>query len=285
MGKHFTLDKIPDMTGKVCIVTGGNTGIGKVCVLELAKKNAHVIVASRTPSKALAAIEEIKAETKNEKVEFIQLDLLSLASVTKFINEFKAKNLPLHLLLNNAGLAHFYLTTQLLPVLEQSQPSRVVNVSSSAHQMAYFSGFNLDNLNDESKYSPALNYALTKTANILFSRELAQRLEKKGVKNVYVNSNHPGVVKTELTRYNGPLLTFLVRSVSMNTEDGAITQMYLATSPEVEQRDIRGQYYVPYASPSKPFSHATSQKNQTKLWDFTEKILYEKVPGYAGAGI
>jgi retinol dehydrogenase-12 len=103
--------------------------------------------------------------------------------------------------------------------------------------------------------------------------------------NVYVNSNHPGVVKTELTRYNGPLLTFLVRSVSMNTEDGAITQMYLATSTEVEQRDIRGQYYVPYASPSKPFSHATSQKNQTKLWDFTEKILYEKVPGYAGAGI
>jgi NAD(P)-dependent dehydrogenase (short-subunit alcohol dehydrogenase family) len=78
--------------------------IGKVCVLELAKKNAHVIVASRTPSKALAVIEEIKAETKSDKIEFIQLDLLSLASVTKFISEFKAKNLPLHLLLNNAGV-------------------------------------------------------------------------------------------------------------------------------------------------------------------------------------
>ncbi|KAH8551821.1 hypothetical protein BGW37DRAFT_455754 [Umbelopsis sp. PMI_123] len=306
MGKHFTLDKIPDMTGKVCIVTGGNTGIGKVCVLELAKKNAHVIVASRTPSKALAVIEEIKAETKNEKVEFIQLDLLSLASVTKFVSEFKAKNLPLHLLLNNAGvmacpfalsedgyesqfatnhLAHFYLTTQLLPVLEQSQPSRIVNVSSMAHKNTIFRGFTLDNLNDESKYSPNLNYALTKTANILFSRELSQRLEKKGVKSVYVNSNHPGIVRTELVRHNGPVANFFIRAMSMNAEDGAITQMYLATSPEVEQKDIRGQYYIPYASPSKPLSFATSQENQTTLWDFTEKILYEKVPGYAGAGI
>jgi NAD(P)-dependent dehydrogenase (short-subunit alcohol dehydrogenase family) len=78
--------------------------IGKICALELAKKNAHVIVAARTPSKALVVVDEIKAETKNEKVEFIQLDLLSLASVSKFIAEFKAKNLPLHLLLNNAGV-------------------------------------------------------------------------------------------------------------------------------------------------------------------------------------
>lgn len=78
--------------------------IGKACVSAFAKKNAHVIIASRTPSKALAVVEEIKTETKNENVEFIQLDLLSLASVTKFANEFKAKKLPLHILLNNAGV-------------------------------------------------------------------------------------------------------------------------------------------------------------------------------------
>ncbi|KAI8578695.1 hypothetical protein K450DRAFT_246083 [Umbelopsis ramanniana AG] len=306
MGKNFTLEQIPDMTGKVCIVTGGNTGIGKVCALELVKKNAHVIVASRTPSKALATIEEIKAETKSDKIEFIQLDLLSLASVTKFISEFKAKNLPLHLLLNNAGvmacpfalsedgiesqfatnhLAHFYLTTQLLPILEQSQPSRIVNVSSSAHKMLLFHGFTLDTLNEKSKYSPSVAYARTKTCNVLFTRELDQRLQKKGVKNLYVNSNHPGIVRTELVRHNGPVLNAIIRQFSIDANDGAITQMYLATSPEVEAKDIHGQYYVPFAEPSTPSGYAATQENQTKLWDFTEKILSEKVPGYAGAGI
>jgi NAD(P)-dependent dehydrogenase (short-subunit alcohol dehydrogenase family) len=201
--------------------------------LELAKKNAHVIIASRTPSKGQAAVDEIKAETKNEKVEFMQLDLLTLASVTNFVNEFKAKNLQLHLLLNNAGvmscpfalsedgyesqfatnhvssehkrekrdvtgtvilntfycnyliksqLAPFYLTTQLLPILEQSQPSRIVNVSSMAHKAIYFHGLSLDKLNDKSKYNEHIAYGRSKTCNILFTRELSDRLEKKGVK-------------------------------------------------------------------------------------------------------
>ena len=202
--------------------------------MELAKKNAHVIVASRTPSKGQAAVDEIKAETKNEKIEFMQLDLLTLASVTNFVKEFKAKNLQLHLLLNNAGvmscpfalsedgyesqfatnhvssehkrerekrcngyslikhillqiliksqLAPFYLTTQLLPILEQSQPSRIVNVSSMAHKTIYFHGLSLDKLNDKSKYNEHVAYGRSKTCNILFTRELSDRLEKKGVK-------------------------------------------------------------------------------------------------------
>ncbi|KAH8548928.1 hypothetical protein BGW37DRAFT_504359 [Umbelopsis sp. PMI_123] len=307
MGKNFTLDQVPDMTGKVCIVTGGNTGIGKICALELAKKNAHVIVAARTSSKALVVVDEIKAETKNEKVEFIQLDLLSLASVCKFIAEFKAKNLPLHLLLNNAGvmacpyglskdgyetqfatnhLAHFYLTTQLLPILEQNQPSRVVNVSSAAHKIIYFHGLSLDKLNDESKYSANIAYGRSKACNILFTRELSQRLQEKGIKTLYVNSNHPGMVRTELMRHtHNPILRAIVQPGSVSPEEGAITQMYLATSPEVEEKGIHGKYYVPYAVESSPSGHASSQANQTELWDFTEKILYEKVPGYAGAGI
>ncbi|CAO3679550.1 unnamed protein product [Umbelopsis vinacea] len=307
MGKRFQLEQVPDMTGKVCIVTGANTGIGKVCALELAKKNAHVIVASRTPSKGQAAVDEIKAETKNEKIEFMQLDLLTLASVTNFVKEFKAKNLQLHLLLNNAGvmscpfalsedgyesqfatnhLAPFYLTTQLLPILEQSQPSRIVNVSSMAHKTIYFHGLSLDKLNDKSKYNEHVAYGRSKTCNILFTRELSDRLEKKGVKSLYVNCNHPGVVRTELMRHiTNPVAKYFTHAMSIDVEDGAITQMYLATSPEVEDQDIKGKYYVPYGVAATPIGHATSQKNQTELWDFTEKILHEKVPGYAGAGI
>ena len=106
------------------------------------------------------------------------------------------------------------------------------------------------------------------------------------VQNLYVNCNHPGVVRTELMRHTGnPIFRAIVHSMSIEAEDGAITQMYLATSPEVEEKDIHGKYYVPYAVEATPQSHATSQANQTELWDFTEKILYEKVPGYAGAGI
>jgi retinol dehydrogenase-12 len=86
-------------------------------------------------------------------------------------------------------------------------------------------------------------------------------------------------------RHNGAVAKFFIRAISIDTEDGAITQMYLATSPEVEEKDIRGQYYVPYGEPATPWGYATSQENQTKLWDFTEKILHEKVPDYAGAGI
>ncbi|KAG2172687.1 hypothetical protein INT43_000034, partial [Umbelopsis isabellina] len=307
MGKrNFELDQIPDMTGKVCIVTGGNTGIGKVSALELAKHNAHVILAARTPSKGQAAAEEIKAETKNDKVEFMKLDLLSLSSVMEFVKDFKAKNLPLHLLLNNAGvmacpwalseegiesqfatnhLAPFYLTTQLLPILEQSQPSRIVNISSLAHKSIIFNGLSLNKIQDKSSYNARTAYARSKACNILFTRELAQRLEKKNVKNLYVNSCHPGVVDTEIARYATFPFKQIIDWMKINPQDGALTQLYLSTSPEIEKKDIRGKYYVPFASEATPQSHSTSQKNQTELWDYTEKILREKIPGYTDAGI
>ncbi|KAG2186163.1 hypothetical protein INT43_002601 [Umbelopsis isabellina] len=309
MGRNFNLDEIPDMTGKVCIVTGGNTGIGKICVQELAKKNAHVIVASRTPSKGQAVVDEVKESTKNDKVEFMQLDLLSLSSVSAFIQSFKDKNLPLHLLLNNAGVmscpftlsedgieaqfatnhvAHYYLTTQLLPILEKSQPSRVVNVSSLAHKYIFWNGLVLDDMNDESKYNKHMAYGRSKAANILFTRELTRKLEDSGdkYKNVYVNTNHPGAVSTELTRHNESMTMSVMRRLFfIAPEDGAKTQLYLATSPEIEKKNIKGKYFVPYGDESVPNKHAASQENQTKLWDFTENLLKEKVPGYTGANI
>lgn len=151
----FTLDKVPDLTGKVAIVTGSNCGIGRVCAAEMAKKGCTVIMACRSKEKTLPVIEAIKAETGNGKLEFIPLDLMSLDSVTKFADTFKRQYSQLHILLNNAGVmtppfelsedgiesqfatnhvAHFYLTMLLLPVLETSAPSRIVNVSSIGTQ-------------------------------------------------------------------------------------------------------------------------------------------------------
>ncbi|GAB5587126.1 hypothetical protein Unana1_02026 [Umbelopsis nana] len=307
MKKHFDLDMVPDMTGKVCIVTGSNTGIGKTCALVLAKNGAHVIVASRTPSRGLAAVEEIKSETGNDQVEFLQLDLMCLKSVTQFVEAYKARNLPIHLLMNNGGimanpftlsddgiesqfatnhLGHFYLTTQLLPIIEKSAPSRIVNVTSNGHRFIQCYGLKLDDLNDESKYSPFFAYGRSKAANILFTRELTQRLEERGIQNVYVNTNHPGFVDSELQRYSSAFMKMVLKKlILVSTSEGSITQMYLGTSPEVEEKNIKGQYYIPFGVEKAPHYESTSQANQKLLWDFSEALLKEKIANYAGAGI
>ncbi|KAJ2957935.1 hypothetical protein NQZ79_g6394 [Umbelopsis isabellina] len=307
MVKKFNIELIPDMTGKVCIITGSNTGIGKACAMELAQQGAHVIVASRTPARGIAAVKEIQEATGNAKVEFLQLDLASIESVSQFITEFKAKNLPIHLLMNNAGVmacpyelskdgiemqfatnhvGHFYLTTQLLPIIEASAPSRIVNVSSNGHRFIQCRGLRLDDLNDKDKYAPFTAYGRSKAANILFTRELNRRLEAKGVQNVYVNANHPGVVDSELARYS-PLIIqkFLKTFVLISTRDGSLTQLYLATSPEVEKDNIKGKYYIPYGVEKQPERESASESNQTLLWDFTENLLKNIIPDYSGAGI
>jgi NAD(P)-dependent dehydrogenase (short-subunit alcohol dehydrogenase family) len=146
-------------------------------------------------------IEQIKKETGNEKLEFIEVDLMSLKSVQNFVTEYKSKHDKLHILLNNAGLmgssvhtsadgldsqfatnhvAHFYLTTQLLPIIKQSGPSRIVNVSSLAHKLRV-GPLDFEHINDEKNRGQASNYSKTKAANILFTIELNKRLEAEGV--------------------------------------------------------------------------------------------------------
>lgn len=253
----------------------------------------------------MAVIEEIKSETGNDKLEFIKLDLLSLASVKKFTEEFMARHDQLHILLNNAGVmicpfglskdgietqfatnhvAHFYLTTQLLPVIEKSTPSRIINVSSIGHRMP-FRSLDLENISNPDKYNKYLHYGKSKACNILFTRELAKRLEAKGVENVYVNCNHPGGVKTDLYRYIGSWTTSFLNMFMITPEDGALTQLYLATSPDVEEKKIKGQYYVPFGVPDTPRGVAASDDMPAKLWEFTENLLKEKVPKYEGAPI
>ncbi|KAI8150267.1 hypothetical protein BJV82DRAFT_586522 [Fennellomyces sp. T-0311] len=307
---NFDFAAIPDLSGKIAIITGSNTGIGKVCATEMARKNCHVIVACRTEKKGTKAVADIKAETGNDKVEFMKLDLLSLAAVKAFAEEFRSKYDQLDILMNNAGVmmcpyglsedgietqfatnhvAHYYLTMLLLPVLEKSAPSRIVNVSSKGHYMTSLRAVSFDKVSDAKTYNPNFHYGLSKACNILFTRELSKRLEAKGIDNIFVNTNHPGVVRSELSRHimspSGVLETIYNNCITITTEQGALTQLYLATSPEVESKNIKGKFYVPYAVPGYVNGYSSSDENATKLWEFTESLLKEKVPGYQGAPI
>jgi retinol dehydrogenase-12 len=163
-------------------------------------KHNHSIFACRNKEKTLSVIEAIQNETGNQNLEFMEIDLMSLQSVQKFITEYKNKHNRLHILMNNAGLmgatiitskddldsqfatnhlAHFYLTTQLLPIIKQSAPSRIVNVSSLAHKVRYGT-LDFEDINKKENHGRAINYGVTKAANILFSNELAKRLEAEG---------------------------------------------------------------------------------------------------------
>jgi NAD(P)-dependent dehydrogenase (short-subunit alcohol dehydrogenase family) len=231
----FAASDIPDLSGKVAIVTGANTGIGLETARELTRNGAEVIVAARSASKGEAAVASIKASLPSEpapKVRFLQLDLSSLKAVERFAQEFERLRLPLHLLVLNAGvmkspgggfigqdlsygfelsadgleshiainhLAHFHLTAKLLPKLKASAPARVVAVSSAAESQAYEAGIRFDLWEQRgADYEDGKAYGQSKLANLLFARELAHRLEGTGVT---AYSCHPGIIETELSRH------------------------------------------------------------------------------------
>jgi len=314
MGSSYSTANIPSQEGKVVVITGGNTGIGKVCALELAARGAHVILACRSADRALPVVEEIKKETNNEKVEFMELNLANLRSVVRFTDAFREKKLPIHVLLNNAGimacpyrlsddgielqfatnhLGHFLLTTRLLDIVEASAPSRIVNVSSLAHTMSYNEGVRFDKINDEKSYSIVSAYGQSKLCNVLFSNELNKRLEGKLV---FVNSLHPGYVDTELTRNvkdsYGSFVDFLsgisAAIVAKTPQDGALTSLYVATSPEIEGTDgqppLRGQYFVPTAKLSTASKKGRDEQLAKKLWEFSEALIKEKLGEGEGEG-
>lgn len=209
-----------NLTGKICLVTGGNSGIGKATAVELAKMGATVVIVSRDKEKGETAVADIVAKSGNKNVELIQADLSSQDSIHKLAEEFKARHNKLHILINNAGvyltkrtitpdgfestfavnhLGPFLLTSLLIEILKSSAPSRIVNVSSDAHNGAKM---DFDDLQAEKRFSGWQAYGQSKLAMILFTHELAKKLEGTGVT---VNSAHPGVVRTHFAKNNGGL--------------------------------------------------------------------------------
>ncbi len=248
-----------DMSGKRCVVTGANTGIGKVTALELARAGAHVTLACRNQAKAEAAMAEIRAEAPSASVAFSPLDLGTLDGVRQGAAALLEDGEPIHVLVNNAGLAAvggltqdgfehtfgvnhlgpYLLTRLLLDCIIQSAPARIVCVASHAHYGA--KGIDFDAQRRAARSVIGLGaYNVSKLANVLFANELARRLKQREV-DVTAYSLHPGVIASDIWRkVPWPIRPIMLSFMSTN-EEGARTSLYCATSPECAAES--GLYY------------------------------------------
>ena len=278
----------PLMNGKICMVTGANSGIGKETALGLARMGATVIMVCRSREKGEEARQDIIQRSGNAAVELMLADLASQQSIRQLAHNFQQRYQQLHILVNNAGsfflrrqltvdgiemfqavnhLASFLLTNLLLNTIKASAPARIVNVSSEAQRIGYI---NLDDLQLEQHYNAGRGYAQSKLENVLFTYALARRLEGTGVT---VNCLHPGVVATNI--WSSPLPPFLrglsvvSRFFGVSPEEGAYTSLYLATSPEVE--GVTGKYFEKFAAqPSTPISYDVDM--QERLWQISAEL-------------
>ena len=279
------------MGGKVVLITGGTSGIGRAAAAALAAMGAEVVVTGRDRERGEAAVEEIRRDSGNERVSLVLADLSVQAEVRGLAEEFRERHDRLDVLVNNAGLvqsrrvetpdgleltlavnhlAPFLLTDLLLDLLKKSAPSRVITVSSEARRGA---SIDFDDLQSERRYRGFPVYGMTKMANILFTYELAERLEGTGV---VANCLHPGAVSTNFAQNNhGPiaLLFRLFKPFMRSPEQGADTLVYLASSPEAGE--LNGKYLTDRkeVSPAEPRDE-TSQK---RLWEVSEELTYLKV--------
>jgi NAD(P)-dependent dehydrogenase (short-subunit alcohol dehydrogenase family) len=276
------------MQGKVVLVTGATNGIGLVTARELARLGGQVTIIGRNAAKCAEISERIRMQT-GELVGTIVADLSTLAGIRQAAATFKKTHQQLNILVNNAGgmftkrvltpdgfeytfalnhLNYFLLTKLLLDMLKASAPARIINVSSDAHERAKI---NFENLQGEKHYAGLQAYGQSKLANLLFTYELARRLEGTSVT---ANAVHPGVVATGFARNNGPVYnigTWIAgRLFFRRPERGAETSIYLASSPEVE--GVSGKYFVDCREcQSKPQSH--DRATAEKLWQVSEEMV------------
>ena len=251
------------MKGKQVVITGGNAGIGKATAIALAQKGANILITTRSEEKAKTAVAEIKQSTGNQHVDYVLLDLSSQASVRKASDDIKAKCPKIDVLINNAGcyfsdlqlnedglemqfatnhLGHFLLTNLLMDNMQAAGSSRIINLASIAHKSTR--ELDLDDINFEKrKYEGWKSYSHSKFCNILFTRELAKRLEGTAIT---ANSVHPGGVRTEIAEKNANWYTKLgwiaMKPFMVTVEDGAKTSIHLASSEE--GGNISGGYWV-----------------------------------------
>lgn len=281
------------MRGKVVMITGATSGIGKVAALELADMGATVVIIGRDQEKGKRVMEEIALATGNQTLDFIKCDLASLDEVKKAACEFRSRYQRLDVLIDNAGgvngkrkvttdgyeytfgvnhLAHFLLTNLLLDLLKASAPSRLVVVSSAAHRNGHI---DFEDLMSKKRYGSFRAYSQSKLANILFAFELARRYKGTGVT---VNALHPGVVRTNFSKglgRGGDALYGILSILTISAKKGAQTSIYLASSPEVA--NVTGTYFakrrVKESSPE-----SKDEAVAKRLWEASEQLTKRWLP-------
>jgi NAD(P)-dependent dehydrogenase (short-subunit alcohol dehydrogenase family) len=298
MTRRWNAEEIPDQDGRTAIVTGANSGLGRIVARELARHGARVIIASRDNTKGAEAARAIIGAFPSSTVEAAQLDLANLSSIRAFANRVRAGNDHIDLLINNAGvmaapyrrtadgfelqfgtnhLGHFALTGLLLPLLYDRPDARVVTVSSNNHKAGRM---RFDDLQGERRYSRWGAYAQSKLANLLFAFELERRLKAGGRRLISVAA-HPGYSATNL-QLSGPppherfVMSLTNRLFAQSAQMGALPLLYAATAPDLPggsyvgpggSREMRGHPVLVRA-----IRRAYDQEDARRLWDISERL-------------
>jgi len=267
------------MSGKIVLITGANSGIGKATAIGLAELGATIVMVCRNLERGQAALNEIKESTGNCNIDLLIADLSSQEQIRNLAREYKSKYQKLDVLINNAGtvlrkrqlsvdgiemqfavnfLAPFLLTNLLLDILKASAPARVINVSSAIHKRGHI---NFDDLQSEQKYGAFKAYGISKLALTMITYEFARRFKDTSVT---FNAVHPGFISTNLGRDYNWFIRGMMKVMSKKPEKGAETSIYLASSLEVE--GITGKYFA--SKQEKPSSDESYDETvASRLWD------------------
>ena len=276
------------MNGKTILITGASTGIGLYSAISLARLGANLVMVGRDKERTAQAMELVKSQTGNQSISYLLADLSSLQEVRRLAQEFKDKYRRLDVLLNNAGaiflrrrvsvdgyemtlalnhLNYFLLTDLLLDLLKAAPTARIVNVASRAH---YRGHVKFDDLQSQHGYNGMRVYSMSKLMNVLFTYELARRLQ--GTK-VTANCLHPGFVASNFAYNNGWIVRLGMSFMSgrISVEDGAKCSIYLASSSEVE--GVSGKYFHYDMKETRSSAESYDQNIARQLWDISEKLV------------
>lgn len=294
-----------DMQGKVVVITGATSGIGQVAAESLAGMGARIVQVARDRKRGEEAVERLRKAGPNANHTIHYADLLQFSEMKRVAAEIATAEQHIDVLMNNAGalfggprqvteeglertfalnhISYFVLTLELLARLFATAPSRIVNTSSDAHQAATM---DLNDLQSEKEYPGTLKaklmyggppfkvYGLSKLCNILFTRELARRLEGAGITGITANCFHPGFVATRFGDQSGGYLSFAIgiaKKFALTPQQGAETMIYLASSPEVAT--VSGAYFTK-CHPASPTAQAQSDELAKGLWDASAQLAH-----------